>query len=573
MLYSSIPLILGSLLVAGSYWYPSKLYFLLLFQALLLSLLLASAKRKLLFCLPAVIVFITYAVLLYSNYWNQGAVRWHLIRICVSNLGALSDSIFALAEPKLLLISGSGAVGSVIGCAAFSEKRIKLKKPTLYRLGAAYLVSFLLLFDFSSKQYRLTEGLAADDYSIQAELCATSIENSGQRDWKLSHRPNILLLVLESARRDHIHHLGYAKETTPFLDSFSKECIVFENHFSTSPTSQNALFSILTGKYPFSYETGELSWLFTETPRTHITEILKRQGYKTSFYLAGDATFARLGAFTKRSGFERIIDWSEFPEEARIDSWKMDDEQVLDQILESLERKESPQFITGFLMSMHHPFTLKDSSMAGWANSLAWKDQSVKNYDICVRYQDACLSRFISRLRDSGLLENTIIAITGDHGETFGKAAGDHGHTASRIGTLFEEVLAVPFYLYAPQLKSARISEASVHTMIGPLLLSYLKDGPAVFQAQLLRRSYSFLDNSYLYHCNPFNSMIYCIRNGDTKIIKNYDTEELSVYNLVEDPKERNDLAPHNNTSWLKLEAILDSVFQKLAFTNQFPLK
>ncbi len=63
-------------------------------------------------------------------------------------------------------------------------------------------------------------------------------------------RPNIILISADTLRADHLSCYGYSKDTTPYLDRFAKDCVVFERAYSQIPGTLPSHMSIFTGLYP-----------------------------------------------------------------------------------------------------------------------------------------------------------------------------------------------------------------------------------------------------------------------------------------------------------------------------------
>lgn len=96
----------------------------------------------------------------------------------------------------------------------------------------------------------------------------------------MKRSPNIILIVMDTVRADHLSCYGYHRKTTPNIDKIAKEGILFENAFSTAPWSPPSHASIFTGKYPSHHKTlGRNVCLDNEN--TTIAEILRNNGYKT----------------------------------------------------------------------------------------------------------------------------------------------------------------------------------------------------------------------------------------------------------------------------------------------------
>lgn len=92
--------------------------------------------------------------------------------------------------------------------------------------------------------------------------------------------PNIILITFDALRADHLGCYGYPKETSPFLDSFSRSSLTFTNCITQSASTVPAVSAIFTGHYP--YLDGVVTKEYTLGRKyTTIAEFLKQNGYRT----------------------------------------------------------------------------------------------------------------------------------------------------------------------------------------------------------------------------------------------------------------------------------------------------
>ena len=126
------------------------------------------------------------------------------------------------------------------------------------------------------------------------------------------HEPNVVLIVLDTLRADHLPFYGYYKNTAPFLTELSTRSVVFENVFSASSYTSPATASIFTSLYPFQH--GVYTGFFTSKQKKielnriperikTITEILKENGYET-YGVADNINICKEEGFTQ--GFDKF---------------------------------------------------------------------------------------------------------------------------------------------------------------------------------------------------------------------------------------------------------------------------
>ena len=106
-------------------------------------------------------------------------------------------------------------------------------------------------------------------------------------------RPNIILITVDTFRPDHIGYYGYERETTPFLDQFSREGAFFIQAFSSSGWTTPGLISILTGLYAPTHGVDIRGRRLDEAVET-LPELLRGAGYRAPdiFFLSGIPNFS-----------------------------------------------------------------------------------------------------------------------------------------------------------------------------------------------------------------------------------------------------------------------------------------
>jgi len=120
----------------------------------------------------------------------------------------------------------------------------------------------------------------------------------------MEHKPNVILIVMDTARADHFSSYGYYRQTTPNLDNIARRGVLFENAFSAAPWTPPSHASIFTGKYPSHHGTTGDNIYFNKENST-LAEILQSMGYKT-FGITCCGILSAVNGFNK--GFEDFIE-------------------------------------------------------------------------------------------------------------------------------------------------------------------------------------------------------------------------------------------------------------------------
>ena len=378
-----------------------------------------------------------------------------------------------------------------------------------------------------------------------------------------SRSPNVVLVVMESTRADHLSCMGYSRTTTPNLDRLCREAHLFTRAQSPSPWTRSSFASIISGTWPMAHGVYSEDGRHVLSERfLTIHEFLKQKGYATGAVY----TIAHL-AF----GILQNIDTSHFLHTLPAD-------RVFHQAVEWIEgHKHTPFFLLLHFIDPHSPydrhipFTFSSDptprrDLAGlfflfnhsyqdflqaepgtqWAKKLSDKElaELTACYDSEIAYLDHYLGRLVDYLKYRGLWRNTVLIITSDHGEEF----FDHGGYWHGT-TLYQELLHVPLIIRVPGrgrgVWNQRVSTIDIFPTImeitggvpeenrqiqGLSLLPILNGREPVkrpfFAATQFRipRTFSVLLDGY-------------------KLIYRPAPEKAEIYHIGRDPSERHDLA------------------------------
>ncbi|MDQ3031332.1 MAG: sulfatase-like hydrolase/transferase [Myxococcota bacterium] len=289
---------------------------------------------------------------------------------------------------------------------------------------------------------------------------------------------NVLVIVVDTMRADHLPGYGYQGGRTPNLDAFADDSIRFDQAFANASWTRPSFASIMTGRYPSSHGVmaksdalpeelttigeafGEAGWQTTGVvtnynvgPYYHFDQGFDEFHYlEPEFVLWADDSAAKLLLVQfLRQRIEGARDWWEGG--APRGTVYQDAEVVnaeLGRWLENAPREPWMMFV-GY-MDPHDPYYAHPARRGGYARaahqtpSLAEADALRALYDGEITYWDEHFGRLIADLRARGLYDDMTIVVTSDHGEEFGEHGGFwHGTT------LYDEQVRVPLYVKLPQ--------------------------------------------------------------------------------------------------------------------------
>lgn len=253
---------------------------------------------------------------------------------------------------------------------------------------------------------------------------------------------NVILIVVDALRADHLSVNGYARQTTPYLQQLasSQQWKNFGKIYSVCAESACGLMALSNSRNIH---------MFVDHPIT-LQEVLKRSGYRIHMVLGGDHT----NFYGLREAYGEVDSY--FDASMSKERYVNDDAAIIDQLASFPSYEGVPVFMQFHLMSAHGLGT-RENSIAPFQPSRSYygdigarilqKNEArpveyVNYYDNGVRKADDVVRLLMDLLRSKGYLENAIVVVTADHGEYLGED-GQYGH-AKGVG---EPVLGIPILL------------------------------------------------------------------------------------------------------------------------------
>jgi len=395
---------------------------------------------------------------------------------------------------------------------------------------------------------------------------------------------NVVMIVMDTTRFDHLGLYGYPKDTTPFLDSLADDAVVFDKAYSGSSWTAPATASMFTSVYPDQH--GVVSGYFfyqranEKDPELHLNqlpdrietlpEMMKAAGYRT-FCLADNQNICERVGFSR--GFDRFSSYSyrggaELTDE--VLGWK-------DELLDA----DSPYFLYMQYMDPHKPYHAQEPYYDVEGTVAKGFLKPAARYDSELRYTDELLRRLFDELE---IGPNTLVIVTSDHGEEF----GDHGQTGHDQG-LHEELVHVPFFVvgrdaagkldFEPGRVSRHVSTLDVMPTLRELLdqpAAEFAEGLSVADALWGERTEPVGGERPVFSHRASEMMgkkreFYSVNMGPWQLILNPETGARQLFNVDKDPGTQKDLAkvrPH------VLERLLEELrgfrFRPMEFDRQY---
>jgi arylsulfatase A-like enzyme len=371
----------------------------------------------------------------------------------------------------------------------------------------------------------------------------------------VENRPNIVILISDALRRDHLGCYGYERNTTPNIDQFSKDARLYKNGFAQAPSTKSSIASLFTSKYPSQHK---MLYNVDSFDLSHITlaEVMRENKYMTGGFIEN---YNIIRKFKYDQGFKKyeLINktketYNDF--DNKIFSWIK-------------KNREKPFFLYVHYVDPHSPYDalkpfynhfynhkwgkkIRATTEEDVENNIQYfkeNENALKNiiasYDEEILYIDSRFNKFVSRLRQMNILDNTIFIFLSDHAEGF----LEHDYLI-HVYSVYSDQINIPFIIRYPKLFEKGEDEKYVqHIDIFPTLMHILN----INSDHLQLEGNNILSESddvkiFCEHLKKYGTPQQCIIYKDWKLIKNIETNIYSMYNIKEDPNEQKNLIEKN---------------------------
>jgi arylsulfatase A-like enzyme/Tfp pilus assembly protein PilF len=289
-----------------------------------------------------------------------------------------------------------------------------------------------------------------------------------------SPRPNVVVITIDTLRADHLGCYGYKQVRTPNIDRLAADGTRFERAFTPVPVTLPAHTAIFTGTYPMLSGIHDFSGNKISSQQVTLASVLKKNGYATGAVIASAVLGSRFGL---NQGFDFYYDHFDFSrlDESNLYQMERPGNVVTGQVLDWLGKNYRKRFFLWMhLYDPHHPY----SPPAPYDQEYASHP-----YDGEIAFADAQVGKVIEFLKEKNLYENTVIVLSGDHGESL----GEHGERTHSF-FIYNATLHVPLIFRVPRAKLQKVLAMPVSLVdIMPTLLHILNlEVPANVQGENL---------------------------------------------------------------------------------------
>jgi arylsulfatase A-like enzyme/Flp pilus assembly protein TadD len=376
---------------------------------------------------------------------------------------------------------------------------------------------------------------------------------------------NVVVITIDTLRPDHLGCYGYKLIRTPNIDALASESARFLRAYTPVPVTLPAHTVIFTGTYPTLSGMHDFSGNKLNPSQPTLATVLKHQGYVTGAVIGSAVLDSRFGL---NQGFDYYYDHFDFNrlQESNLEEMERPGNVVADLALDWLGKNyHSKFFLWMHLYDPHYPYR-PPAPFSG-----QYKDRP---YDGEIAFADAQVGRLIAFLKAKDLYRNTVIVLSGDHGESL----GEHGEKTHGF-FIYNATLHVPVIIHLPQDRAAKTVPDLVSLAdLMPTILGALKlDVPAQVQGRSLLPLMTLKNDSRSLYAETFLPRLHFnwseLRSVETENYQFIDAPKPELYDLAKDPGETLNIYPEKKAVADELHARLNNLIHQYSADQELAEK
>jgi len=353
---------------------------------------------------------------------------------------------------------------------------------------------------------------------------------------------NVIVVVLESTSTRYLSVYGGRYPVTPTLDRVAHQAAVYDSFYAHAGFTANSLVSMTLSLHPYM-TWREYTKELPRLPGDTVAQVLKPHGYRTAFVTAQFLDYMKMDEFLAGRGFDDVLDWKAISTKEAYTSWGGDDAGMVDGTLKWLDQDRSkPFYAMLWTQQTHHPYDVppEEPLVDFFANGPRPDDDyDLGRYLNNVKIVDREIGRLLEGLVARGLDRDTVVLITGDHGEAFGDPHATWGH-GFRV---YDEGTRVPLLVWSPALfpEGRRVSTVGGHADLNATVADLLGVAPAASWEGRSLFAPERPPRTYFYAAN--DQYLLGVREEQWKYIYNVTRGREELYDLGKDPDEQQNVA------------------------------
>ena len=289
-------------------------------------------------------------------------------------------------------------------------------------------VAWNFLHSLTLRDYRTANPYASAIPEPEARVLVDSLlhtTDSTTRHLLRLQKPNVILIIWESATAKVVKRLGGLPNITTHFDSLSHTGVLFDAIYASGNRSAKGLAAILSG-WPAQSNAPILSSPARAARLPGLATDMAHAGYHTAFYYGGELELADFKSYLVAHGFDRIIGEQDFDRKDWSSKWGAHDHVVLARLLSDTRAAARPFFSTLFTLSSHEPYDVPMApAIAGTSEEAHFLNAHV--------YTDRSIGNFIAQASHEPWWDSTLVIIIADHGHPLPKLPAPEGESASQL--------------------------------------------------------------------------------------------------------------------------------------------
>ncbi len=365
---------------------------------------------------------------------------------------------------------------------------------------------------------------------------------------------NLLIILLDAARNDHMSYNGHIRKTTPNIDSFSEGSYVFTNCYSQASFTLASTGTLITGLSPDFHGVISKHYSSLNTKSITLAKLFKIRGYFTGS-ITGNPNYGK--AFNYDIGFTDFVEL--FKDHPVVDAGEF-----IEPFKKMIEKTEdNPFFIYLHIREPHDPFIMPPPFIGKFQNKFKETGKKLKKftkafgqsyieegpktellkkiYDENLSYGDMIFGKILSILKKKKLFKNTLVVFLADHGEAIGDNGNiGHGHV------LYQPGIRIPLILKIPGMTGTKINQQVITSDVVktitemfdlPFPYDKISLGVNLFRKVQGRRLFARSINVYNYPG-------YMVQQYPYKLITHFpfSKKKTFLFNIEKDPGEQNSI-------------------------------
>lgn len=382
-------------------------------------------------------------------------------------VGSVKQGVSSLISPRDIVFIGDIIISILVLLVGVILSKVKLKsektalKSRITRVGLVFLVGLLLILlriaelstddkqSWIFEHFRFVSSMnilsfhAYDIYEYAFNKYEgkplSEKEKTDIKTWFAEHNKvneksnkytgiakgkNLIVIQVEALQQFVINKKINGQEITPNLNKLVKRSMYFDNYYYQVAQGNTSDAEFLSNTSLLPIEEGSVYFKYPTNKYKSLGGTLKEEGYSTTAFHGYKAGFWNRASMYPNIGIDKFVSEENLNKSDRV-GFGISDKSFLNQTFDIIKTQQSPYFDFAITLSSHYPYdALKDYK---GINVGKYDGMFIGNYIKSINYADAALGEFIDKLDKEGILDNSILALYGDH------FAIDGGH-ANELG-------------------------------------------------------------------------------------------------------------------------------------------